>query len=161
MRIVMIMNFKKHTYKMTLVSVFILFTVGVIFFTSASGFSNEDRKSDAGINSKTAYEDVKNLNEVDSPPRVIRLFSPAYPAEAKEQGLNGRVVLRFVVDIEGYAGEPEVVSAEPEGVFEEAALDAVAEYRFKPALKDGKPVNCIVKMPIEFRMSEDDEEILE
>ena len=160
-RIAMIMNFKKHTYRMTLVSVFILITVGFVFFTSARGFSSEDRESNADINSKTAYGDAKNLNEVDSPPQVVRAFPPSYPFAAKEQKLNGRVVLRFVVDIEGWACEPEVVSAEPEGVFEEAALDAVAEYRFKPALKDGKPVNCIVKMPIKFTMSEDDEEILE
>ncbi len=156
-RIAMIMNFKKHTYRMTLVSVLILFTAGFVFFTSARGFSSEDSESDAGVNSKNAYGDAKNLDEVDSPPRVIRVFPPFYPAEAKEQGLNGRVVLRFVVDIEGWACEPEVISAEPEGVFDEAALDAVAEYRFEPALKDGKPVNCIVRMPVVFKLSEDDE----
>ena len=153
----MIMNFKKHTYRMTLVSVFILFTVGFVFFTGASGFSSEDQESTTVIAVKTAYGDAKNLNEVDTPPRIIRAIPPVYPYEAKEQQLNGRVVLRFIVDTEGWACEPEVVSSEPEGVFDQAALDAVAEYQFNPATKDGKPVNCIVRMPVVFKMYEDNE----
>ena len=109
-RIAMIMNFKKHTYRMTLVSVFILFTVGFVFFTGASGFSSEDQESTTVIAVKTAYGDAKNLNEVDTPPRIIRAIPPVYPYEAKEQQLNGRVVLRFIVDTEGWACEPEVIS---------------------------------------------------
>ncbi len=156
-RIAMIMNFKKHTYRMTLVSVFILFTVGFVFFTGASGFSSEDQESTTVIAVKTAYGDAKKLNEVDTPPRIIRAIPPVYPYEAKEQQLNGRVVLRFIVDTEGWACEPEVISAEPEGIFDQAALDAVAEYQFTPATKDGKPVNCIVMMPVVFKMYEDNE----
>ena len=153
----MIMNFKKHTNRVTVISVLMLFTVGFIFFTGTGGLTKESQENVTIINRSTSYEDAKTLDEVDVQPRVVRALPPSYPAAAKEQGLNGRVVLRFVVDIDGWACEPEVISAEPEGIFEQAALDAVAEYRFKPAEKDGKPVNCIVRMPVVFQISAGDE----
>jgi protein TonB len=68
------------------------------------------------------------------------------------EGIEGRVVLKFVVGREGYANEPVVVSAEPEGIFEESALDAVTEYRFIPARKDGKCVDCIVRLPVVYKL---------
>jgi outer membrane biosynthesis protein TonB len=59
------------------------------------------------------------------------------------------------VDKEGNPQEPEVVSTEPDdvaGVFDDAAIDTVKRYKFKPAVKDGKPVDCIVKLPISFTL---------
>jgi protein TonB len=94
----------------------------------------------------TAFE----LTEVDQPPRVLRSVPPQYPFSAKRNNIEGRVVLRFVVDADGNAQEPEVAEAEPPGIFDEAALRAVLRYKFKPAVKDGENVDCIVKLPISF-----------
>jgi len=102
--------------------------------------------------SDSLFMSAFNLNEVDQPPRPIRVFPPQYPFLAKRDGIEGRVVLRIVVDSEGNAKEAEVDSAEPEGIFEEAALKVVERYKFRPAMKGGKPVNCIVKLPISFTM---------
>ena len=69
--------------------------------------------------------------------------------------LEGRIVLQLVVDTDGKAKDPEVVSAEPPEVmevFEEAALMAVERYEFKPAIKNGEDVPCIVKLPIVFEL---------
>ncbi len=38
--------------------------------------------------------------------------------------------------------------------FLQAALDAVAKYKFKPAIKDGKDVSCFTNIPIEFKLDE-------
>jgi TonB family protein len=92
------------------------------------------------------------IKDVDDPPRVTRTYIPVYPIKAVVEGIEGRVVLKFVVGREGYANEPVVVSAEPEGIFEESALDAVTEYRFIPARKDGKCVDCIVRLPVVYKL---------
>ena len=105
---------------------------------------NPEVKESAG----TAYE----LSEVDQPPRVLRAFPPKYPDVAKQGKIEGMVVLRFVVATDGKAKEPEVVEAAPADVFETAALEAVALYKFEPAKMNGTPVNCIVKMPIIFEL---------
>jgi TonB family protein len=98
---------------------------------------------------------IYNLDEVNAPPRIIRAFPPRYPYNAKINKIEGRVLVRFVVDTDGKAREPEVVEAEPKSVFEQSALDALLQYEFEPATMNGMPVLCIVKMPIEFRMGEE------
>jgi protein TonB len=104
--------------------------------------------------SDSLFVSAFNLNEVDQPPRVLRALPPRYPFEAKQKGISGKVVLRFVVDANGNAQEPQVVSSEPKGVFDEAALEAVVKYKFRPAKKGGKAVDCIVKLPIVFSLNE-------
>jgi protein TonB len=90
--------------------------------------------------------------EVDQAPRVLRSFPPQYPYIAKRDSIEGWVVLRFVVNTEGVAGNVTVAAAEPEGIFEEAAMKAVARYKFKPALKNGDAVNCIVTQRMQFSL---------
>ncbi len=153
-RIAMIMNFKRHTNKMTIFSILILFAVGLVFFTSSSGLSGENEAEEVFVTPFNLYEadQVYKLNEIDAPPQVMLAIPPAYPFKAKEEKITGKVVLQFIVDTQGWACEPEIISAEPEGVFEEAALDALAEYRFKPAEKDGKAVACFVRLPVKFEL---------
>ena len=110
-------------------------------------------KNDFDI-SDSLFVSAFNLNEVDQPPRVLRAMLPRYPFEARQKGVEGRVTLRFVVDKDGKAQEPQVVLGEPEGVFDQSALDAVVKYKFRPAYKNGEPVDCIVKLPIVFTLNQ-------
>ena len=99
---------------------------------------------------------VHELSEVDQPPRVLRAFPPKYPDIAKQDKIEGLVVLRFVVATDGKAKEPEVVAAVPVDVFESAALEMIPLYKFEPATMNGMSVNCIVKLPIAFKLEEND-----
>lgn len=95
---------------------------------------------------KIAYDP----NEVDQPPRYLRTFQPQYPYPAKRDHIEGKVLLRFVVDLDGLAKEVEVVEADPPGFFEEAALKAIKRYKFRPAVKDGEAVMCNAALTITF-----------
>lgn len=90
--------------------------------------------------------------QVDRKPYILRLVNPIYPFAAKSSGIEGRVVLRFVVDKKGLVQNPEVMNAEPVGIFEESALAAIVKYRFKPAAIGNEPVKCIVVMPMGFEL---------
>lgn len=103
-----------------------------------------------------AYTTAFDLANIDQPPRVLRAAMPRYPFTAKKEGIEGLVLLRFVVDEKGSAREPEVVKSEPEGVFDRAALDSIVKYIFKPAVKDGKDVACIVRLPVRFAVKAED-----
>ncbi len=94
-----------------------------------------------------------NYKGVYENPKIVSKYSPRYPFEARTKGIEGRVLLRFIVDRAGNVLDPQVVSAEPEGTFEQAALDTVTKYKFKPAKKDGKYVKSIVKLAINFTMN--------
>lgn len=99
---------------------------------------------------KPKKEKMHNSNKVDEPPRILRKYSLIYPYEAIAKGIEGRVILRFTVDRDGRVQNPQVVSAEPEGIFEQATLDTVTKYKWKPAIKDGKRTNSVVKLPFYF-----------
>ena len=95
-----------------------------------------------------------NLSEVDTSPQVLMAIPPAYPIEAKADNIEGRVVLRFLVDTDGNAKEPEVVEFVPEEakIFVDSAMETIGKYKFNPAMKNNEPVACIVQMPLSFEM---------
>jgi protein TonB len=103
--------------------------------------------------SDSLFMSAFRLTEVDQPPRAVRTFPPQYPYLAKRDNIEGRVMLKFVVDTDGLAREPQVEESEPEGVFDEAALTALDRYKFRPAIKNGRAVLCIVRLPISFRLN--------
>lgn len=94
------------------------------------------------------------LKQVDQRPRVLKPVAPIYPYQATVNGIEGRVVLRFIVDEDGKVQDPEVVKAEPKGVFEEAALAAIVKYKFMPATIGKKKVKCVAVMPIGFEINQ-------
>jgi len=93
------------------------------------------------------------LSEVDIHPQLIRHIQPFYPFSAKRKNIEGQVTVRFVVDQTGMVLNPVVIKATPEGVFEESALNAVARWRFKPAMLNKKPVDVYVVVPVTFELN--------
>jgi protein TonB len=63
--------------------------------------------------------------------KPVKKVKPIYPREAEDRHIQGRVKVRLSVDLEGNVTDVEVLSAEPPGVFEEAVLTAVRQYKFK------------------------------
>lgn len=94
-------------------------------------------------------EQVALLNDGRMPP-------PSYPRDAMHNRTTGKVVLRIAVDAEGRATDVVVTEAHPKGVFEATSIAAARQWRFTPAMKDGKPVAGLIRVPISFDM--DDEE---
>ena len=97
---------------------------------------------------------VFSLEEVDRLPKPLHVFPPAYPFSAKRDRIEGRVIIEIEVTAEGAVGYVGVVESFPEGVFDACAMLAAKGYRFRPGMKDGKPVSTFVKMPISFCMGE-------
>lgn len=69
---------------------------------------------------------------------LIRDVKPVYPEEARLRGIEGRVVLEFTINEDGVPVDIQIVEATPEGVFELAAISAVSQWRYRPALKYGR-----------------------
>lgn len=80
-----------------------------------------------------------------------------YPAEAREQGISGMVVISFIVEKNGLINRPRIVR-DPGGNLGLAALRSVVgmarEVRWRPAFKDGKPVRFQFNLPVRFRLEE-------
>ena len=75
-----------------------------------------------------------------------------YPAAAREKGIQGNVILSFVVEKDGTATDLKVVrSAHP--TLDGAALAAFKNLgKWKPAMIKGEPVRCQVLLPVKFTL---------
>ena len=75
---------------------------------------------------------------------------PDYPFKALMDGVEGFVILRFVVTETGSVEDPEVLRAEPPNLFERAARRAVLRWKYQPQIRDGKPARVISITKVNF-----------
>jgi TonB family protein len=81
----------------------------------------------------------------------IRNVDPEYPDVARSRRLSGTVDVQFTVREDGTTTDFAVISAQPAGVFEQAALDAVRKWRYhKPVSKDGTPTQARAQVRLNF-----------
>jgi TonB family protein len=84
--------------------------------------------------------------------------SAAYPEDARAQGIEGLVVVRYDVAVDGRVINARVVRAEPPDVFDDAALASVRSWRFNPALADGVPrATQDIESTVTFKLDGGDE----
>jgi protein TonB len=88
--------------------------------------------------------------ELDVQPRPLHEIVPAYPADADRRHLSGEVRVRLRLEADGRISDMEIVSAQPPGLFEQSALDALRSARFAPAQKQGRPVRAQVVIAIKY-----------
>ncbi len=89
--------------------------------------------------------------KVEVKPRVLKQAIPEYPEIARKAGIEGRVVIRAVVDENGNVIQAEVISSTNE-IFNEPALKAAYKYKFSPAMMKDKPVKVRVIIPFVFKL---------
>lgn len=76
--------------------------------------------------------------------------SPEYPIEAKQQRIEGDVVVRIVIDKDGKVPRAQIISGAM--VFHDAAIKAAKDWRFNPSLLDGKPVRVVGDLTFRFKL---------
>jgi protein TonB len=89
---------------------------------------------------------------VQDAPRARSRVAPEFPSRARAQGLSGSVTLFFVVDVDGSVQDVYVVESQPEGVFDQAAIDAVEQWEFDPGMHEGMPVAVRVRQTLHFTL---------
>jgi TonB family protein len=92
-------------------------------------------------------------SDYDQPPQVLKLTKPTYPAGPFSRKVQGTVEIEIVIDEKGRVTNPVVIRS-VEGL-DQAALDCVKQWKFKPAQKGGRPVKSIARAPVTFRITDD------
>jgi len=92
-----------------------------------------------------------SVGGVISPPIPIFRPEPAYSEKARKAKYQGTAVVLIVVDAQGNVTETTVVRPLGAGL-DEKALEAVRSWRFRPALRNGTPVQVRVSVEIKFRL---------
>jgi protein TonB len=88
-------------------------------------------------------------SELERVPEAVVQAQPDYPSELQRSGIGGTVRVGFIVDSQGRVVSLHVISSTNQG-FERATLEALAKWKFRPGLKNGRKVNTRMEQPIEF-----------
>jgi protein TonB len=100
------------------------------------------------ISASTYYEGA----QLDVPPHLLGEVQQVYPARARAADIEGSVTLSLLIDAHGKVDHVSVVSAQPRGYFEQAALDMLRSQRFTPALIHNQPVKSRWHTVVRYRL---------
>ena len=81
---------------------------------------------------------------------MLYRVEPEYPDEARQQGIQGQVVLEVRTDPEGAVEDIQLVSGPPQ--LAQAAIAAVLQWRFQPRIQNGQPVGVKSRITLDFRL---------
>jgi periplasmic protein TonB len=84
------------------------------------------------------------------PAKLISSVPPIYPALAKNQHVSGNVLVDALIDSNGHVTTMKVVSGPT--LLHQAAMDALRQWKYQPAMLDGKPVPMHLTVVIQFRL---------
>ena len=79
---------------------------------------------------------------------IINKIPPHYPEDAREKGVQGVVVLKVNIDKEGNVYKTELISGQP--LLAPAAIEAVQQWKYKPYLLNGAPVEVETQVQVNF-----------
>jgi TonB family protein len=95
--------------------------------------------------------------QLTAAPELLEGPPPVYPPDAEKEGLEADVTVRIWIDAQGQVTRAEVTAPMGHG-FDEAAVAAAKQYKFKPAEFDGKPGAIVVETTIHFTITKQEVE---
>jgi TonB family protein len=85
-----------------------------------------------------------------APPTKIRDVRPIYPADAKDAGIQGVVILECVIDPNGNVADVKVLRGHPSLI--DAAIQAVRQWQYTTTTFGGKPVSLLMTVTVNFTL---------
>lgn len=131
------------------------FLILVCFFASAA-FNNAvasdlmNPEISASNDSTKIYNVVEKMPEIKGGMQEVYKYIK-YPKKARNEGIEGRVFIKFVVNEQGKVENPQVLK-DIGGGCGEAAIEGVKQLSFNPGTQNGKPVKVYFAMPVNFEL---------
>ena len=85
-------------------------------------------------------------------PRLMRQSTPKYTKEAKKLGVEGRIVLQILVRKDGSISDFRIVESLGYGLDEKTIAEMRKKWKFRPATRDGKPLDTRAVVALNFRL---------
>lgn len=83
--------------------------------------------------------------------RITRKVQPVYPESARKAGIQGEVLLEGVISQSGRMENVRAISGHP--WLATAAKDAVVQWRFRPYVLNGKPIDVLTRVTVDFKLN--------
>jgi len=124
--------------------------VGVVFGLASSapeGFGWRENTPPA----PAPVAPVRLHSGIEAPQKIVNT-APVYPAIAMAAHLQGIVILETTIDETGRVVDVKVLRSVP--ALDAAAVDAVRQWRYRPALLNGAPIPVIMTVTVRFALNE-------
>lgn len=97
---------------------------------------------------------IAGVGDVTYPERIPESYvKPAYPDLARKAKIEGMVILQVIVRKDGAVGNITVLRSPSAKLgFEESAIEAVKQWRYKPAMQSGRPVDVYLTVQVAFEL---------
>jgi TonB family protein len=99
----------------------------------------------------TSGDTIYKVGGPVSEPVELSRVRPVYPPEARAKGVTGVVKLNAVIDESGTVTSVEPVQS-PDATLTAAAAEAVGQWTYKPAMKDGRPIKVRLSVTVSFML---------
>ena len=123
-------------------------SAGVVSESSGGGGGMNITQGEASTAQLVAETDGQSR-----PARAIQVVNPAYPQSAQARGIEGFVILEIVISERGMVSEARVLNAEPQGLFDQVAIEAFKKWTFEPGIENGKTVVSRIKQKVNFELN--------
>jgi TonB family protein len=94
-------------------------------------------------------ERIYTSKEVDQKVQILKKPTPSFSRDARRRMTRGYVILRAILAADETVKHIEIITGLPNGLSEKA-IEAARQIKFKPAIKDGKPVSTWVEVEYGF-----------
>lgn len=123
--------------------------IAAVFILSLPGVALAVTKPNPAQSRRDKSSNLFNYGDTDVKPVPVERAAPAYPPELRAAGIKGDVVVEFIIGLKGEVVAAQIVSS-ADSRLEEPSLAAVRSWKFTPAQKRGKVVNCRVSQRLTF-----------
>lgn len=113
-----------------------------------------DEASISAVDHDLTQETTRHATEVVSAANLelAKYVAPVFPAAAREHDSSGWVEVQFLVKADGSVSDVIITGAEPAGLFEQAAVDAVRKWRYKPVERNGHATDQRARLRMKFAL---------
>lgn len=118
----------------------------------APGRGGQDVPGGFGDALATGSGDGSGARVVDAAPALAHYVEPRYPAIARRRRISGEVLVSVYVTASGQAQSPSIERASPEGLFEKCVIQAVSQWSFRPARRNGQTIGARITVPVRFNL---------
>ena len=119
-----------------------------------TGKADKSETQDSSKSAPSQFVDGERIytsKEVDEHVRILRKPAPGFTREARRNGTRGFVVLEAILAADGTVKHIEVLIGLTDGLSQKA-IEAARQIKFRPAMKDGKPVSVRVEVKYRFQV---------
>ncbi len=111
-----------------------------------------DNKNTSGIVDKKATATNSAQTDPIFDAAYLNNPSPVYPLRAKNKNIEGKVLIKVLVSDDGNAKIVTIANSSGHIILDDAAIDAVKNWKFIPARKNGQNIQANVIVPVEFKI---------